>query len=349
MFGVALLGAGLYPKEAYLPALHAISVSLVAVYSKSLNTASEAVEEAKKLSGLVSPSIGVYSNEQGGDGDVDDLLKRDDVKVVIVSLPTLVQPSIVLKALEAGKHVLMEKPMAKNIAASKALLDEYEAKYQPKGLVLAVAEQFRYDAGHEKARQIIASGGIGTLATVHARIWNLVNPGNKWYETEWRKKPEYMGGFLLDGGVHFIAFIRYVAGEEIVETASFARQTLDHLPPLDTVQAVLKFESGALGTLSMSFASVKNDYSYVFIGSTGSLTVTGEAGGTRLVVEDATGGVVSDQVIAGTDTYKELFSSFIRSTESGNEDPRGSPKQAIADVAVVENICTGGGTIESYL
>lgn len=333
---------------AYFPPLHAIGASLVAVYSRSLKTATECFDEAKKLPGLVSPAIGIYSDEQPDHG-IDGLLRRDDVNAVIISLPTLIQPAMALKALAAGKHVLMEKPLAKDVEESEALIAEYEVKYKSKGLILSVAEQFRYDAGHEKARQIVSSGVIGELSTAHARIWQCIVPGNKWYETEWRKKPQYQGGFLLDGGVHFVAVIRYVASDEIVETASFAKQTLEYLPPLDTVQAALKFQSGALGTLSISFASVKDEYSYIFIGSEGSLTVTGEGGGTKLVVEDASGRVVSDEVVQSTGTYKELFAAFVNATETRNGDARGSPSQALADIAVVESICRGGGRIKLYI
>jgi predicted dehydrogenase len=332
---------------AYLPGLHANQASLVAVYSRSLKSATETLDEAKKLPGLVSPAIGIYNDEQPGHG-VDELFKRDDVKYVVVALPTLVQPGIVLKALAAGKHVVMEKPVAKDIQASEELIAEYEATYKSQGLILAVAEQFRFDAGIDQARQIVASGSIGELATVHARIWQLVVPGNPYYETDWRKKPEYQGGFLLDGGVHFVAMIRHVASDEIVETAAFAKQTLEYLPPLDTVQAALKFKSGATGTLSMSFASAKGDYSYVFIGSEGSLTATGDGGGLKLVVHDAKGNVVSDDIVKSPDTYKDLFSAFFKAAETGRGDPRGTPGQALADVAVIESICIGGGKVKTY-
>jgi predicted dehydrogenase len=335
---------------AYLPALQKINASLLAVYSRSTKSAEEAHEAASALPGLVAPSYATYSDEKESSGHgLNDLLKRDDIKAVIVSLPTLVQPAIVMKALAAGKHVLMEKPLAKDVAASEAIIDEYEAKYQSKGLVLSVAEQFRFDAGHEKARQIIASGAIGKLENAHARVWQLVVPGNKWYETPWRKNPGYVGGFLLDGGVHFVSFLRYVSGGEITETASFAKQTIDYLPPLDTVQAALKFESGALGTLSMSFASARNEYEYVFVGDKGSLKATGEAGGTRIIVSDKKDEVVSDEVVGGSDTYAELFRSFLKSAEVGKGDPRGAPRQAITDVAVVESICSGGGKVKKYL
>lgn len=98
----------------------------------------------------------------------------------------------------------MEKPIAKDVKASQALIAEFETKYKSKGLILSIMEQYRFDEGHDKARQIVTDGTIGDLTEVHARVWNKVSPGNKYYETEWRKKPGYQGGFLLDGGVHFV-------------------------------------------------------------------------------------------------------------------------------------------------
>lgn len=331
--------------KAYFPALKDIDANLVALYSRSLKTVTEGYEEAKKYPGLCSPDFEIYHDEQGSSG-VDGVLKRDDVTAVVVSLPTTVQPTVVLKALAAGKHVLMEKPLAKDIQTSEMLISEYEKTYRPKGLILAVAEQFRYDAGHDKIRDTIASGDIGALTAVHLRLWQLVVPGNKWYETEWRKTPEYQGGFLLDGGVHFVALLRHATSDEIVETASFAKQTLDHLPPLDTVHAALRFKKGALGTLSISFASAKTDYSCVFIGDKGSITVAGEAKGLKVHVQDAAEKTLFDEVVESNDTYKTLFAAFLNSAETGKEDPRGSPRQALADVAVVESICNRGGSVD---
>jgi predicted dehydrogenase len=240
----------------------------------------------------------------------------------------------------------MEKPIAKDVHDAAALVEEHETQFAAQRLILAVAEQFRYDPGHERARQVIADGAIGDLTAVHGRIWQNVQPGNKFYESEWRKKPAYQGGFLLDGGVHFVSLIRYVSGLEIQETASFSKQTFDHLPPVDTVHGALRFSSGALGTLSMTFASAKNEYRYDFIGTKGSVTLTGEDGGTRIVVENAKGQVVSDENVKGNATIEEL-SAFFAAIGSGNGkvDDRGSPRQALADVAVVESLLTGGGLV----
>jgi hypothetical protein len=72
------------------------------------------------------------------------------------------------------------------------------------------------------------------------------------FETAWRKKPEYQGGFLLDGGVHFIAGTRVLLGPSnpIVRLSAFTKLTRDYLPPVDTVNAIMKTETGITGSLA---------------------------------------------------------------------------------------------------
>lgn len=91
--------------SAYLAPLHSVDARLFAVYSRSRRSAADTAEEAKKLSDFVSSNFELYHDEESGPG-LDDLLKRDDVRAVVISLPTLVQPGLALKALAAGKHVV---------------------------------------------------------------------------------------------------------------------------------------------------------------------------------------------------------------------------------------------------
>jgi predicted dehydrogenase len=153
------------------------------------------------LDGLCSADIDVYHSE----GGLDQLLQREDVISVIVALPSTVQPAVALKCLAAGKHVLMEKPVANDVKDAAALISAYEYKYQSQKLIFAVAEQFRFDRSYEKARRLLSEGAIGRLEAVHARVWTNIQPGNKWYETEWRKVPEHQGGFLRGSTLYRLA------------------------------------------------------------------------------------------------------------------------------------------------
>jgi len=144
--------------------------------------------------------------------------------------------------------------------------------------------------------------------------------------------------------------VRLVAGEEVVETAAFAKQTMAYLPPVDSVHAALKFASGALGTLSISFGCVKSDYSYIFVGRKGSMTLTAEGNGLKLVVSDAEGKVVSDEVVSGADTYKDMYAAFFEAIKAGKGEPhpRANAREGLADVAIVESVIHGGGKVKVF-
>ncbi|CAL5869785.1 uncharacterized protein PFLUO_LOCUS4015 [Penicillium psychrofluorescens] len=352
MTGIAVLGAGLFAKEAHLPALVELQANLLAVYSRSVSSAQSIVNAAAALKAPTS-HIDVYADELASENrGLSALLKRQDIGAVVVALPILVQPDVVRQCLTAGKHVLCEKPMAKNVQTAVQLIADYEKNFRPRGLVLSVAEQFRYDRTFTRARELLASGSIGKLNHVHARIWGNIQPGdNKWYETEWRKNPEYQGGFILDGGVHFVALIRYVSGQEIVKTLSMCRQTYAHLPPLDTVNAALQFDNGASGSLSICFASCKGTFEFIFVGEQGSITVSGVEDAEdcqRIVLEKADGTKEIDEVIVGKGVLEEV-KAFIAAAAGGKHDAKAGAREALADIAVVESICSGGGQVQALL
>lgn len=313
-----------------------------AVYSRSTKSAQSLVTAAGELG--VS-GIEVYSDEKDG---LAPLLQRNDITAVLVVLPILVQPAVVRQALAAGKHVLCEKPIAKDVQTAVDLIKEYEKTYAPRGLVLSIAEQFRYDIAFTRARELVSQ--CGEVVSAHARVWGNIKPdgANQYFETEWRKTPEYQGGFILDGGVHFIALLRYVSGCEIVKTASLFQQRYRHLPPVDTVNAALGLSNGSMGSLSFSFASPKGKFEFVFVGEKGSVTVSGAENGQEVVMEDAEGKEQSRQVIQGEGVPEEV-KAFLQAAVSGKADEKAGAREAMADLAVVESICSGGGIVQSLV
>jgi len=341
MAGIALLGAGIFATEAHLPALVANKTNLKAVYSRSKSTASVLQSEAKKL-GL--SDIELYS-EDTPDHNLDDLLKREDIKAVVVVLPIPVQPDIIRRCFAAGKHVLSEKPIAKDVHAARLLIEDYRQKYAPKGLIFSVAEQFRYIGAYELARKwIVDEKAVGQITQLHAKVWRNIKAGGKYYETEWRKTPQYQGGFILDGGVHHIALIRYVSGEEIIETKGYARQVAAHMPPLDTVNAGILLSGGGTGTLSLSFASTKHATEIYFIGTKGTLSVTESPAGTVLKLE-LLDGKTKEEVMNTRDGVHNEIKAFLEAVKTGKNEQRAGPEEALNDLAVIESLCNAGGKV----
>jgi predicted dehydrogenase len=115
---------------------------------------------------------------------------------VIVVLPISIQPTIILKALAAGKHVISEKPVAPTVESGVALIQNYETNYKPKGLIWRVAENFEAEPGLRAAAKAIADQKIGKVLFWNLQVLNNVDKDNMWYKTPWRTVPDYQGGFL---------------------------------------------------------------------------------------------------------------------------------------------------------
>lgn len=98
------------------------------------------------------------------------------------------QPDFIKQALSAGKSVLAEKPLAKDVATGKELIEWYHSNVDSKKVTFGVAEQFRYlnafTYGAQKARE------FGRVLGFRHKLGANVQPGAKYFETEWRKKPE---------------------------------------------------------------------------------------------------------------------------------------------------------------
>lgn len=177
-------------RSAHLPALASIgaTVDIKAVYSRSSKSSTSFAEAAQETLGL-KHQLDVYNEEDAG-RSLDALLARSDIQGVIVVLPITLQPDIVRKALAAGKHVLSEKPVAPDVASGRALIEEYEAKYKPQGLVWRVAENFETEPAFQAARNIVHGGKLGTIKFYNARGYSWVDTHSKWYNTPWRTVPD---------------------------------------------------------------------------------------------------------------------------------------------------------------
>lgn len=363
--GTAILGAGIFAREAHLPALQALgslAPKLRAVYSRSEKTAREFATQATTI---LSTTPDVYF-----DGDpssnLDALLARSDISSVIVILPITQQPSIVLKALAAGKHVLSEKPVAPDVASGAKLIARYEAQYKPKGLVWRIAENFEAEPGFILAGRAIAAGKIGKVTFFSSRTVNFIDKNSKWYNTPWRTVPDYQGGFLLDGGVHSVAALRVILPSAMTHLSGFASLNKEWLAPHDTINTIIKNADSSHGIFELSFAAPSPSRSdsgrdIVITGTDGWLQVQQTLARDlvhnidkpifRITIKSATRDAngelgpekeeVIDEPIRGVELEQASFFAAL----DGKDDGLGSPLGALKDVAVIEAALTSDGKL----
>jgi predicted dehydrogenase len=145
-------------------------LTLKAIYSRSL----------KSAQGLETPdTVDLYSDDAGAGKTYHDLLLRTDIQAVILALPIISQPEYIEAALAAGKHVLSEKPIAKDIKTAESLIAYYKSDKVKGGATWAVAENFRYLDSFEYARQELRKLGR-VLGFSTKMFWN-VKPGGKYF------------------------------------------------------------------------------------------------------------------------------------------------------------------------
>jgi D-xylose 1-dehydrogenase (NADP+, D-xylono-1,5-lactone-forming) len=141
-------------------------------------------------------------------GSYEELLADPGIDVIYNSLPNNLHVEWTIKAVEAGKHVLCEKP----IALRAEDVDAIQAAAKRHGRVVAEAFMYRHHPQTLKAVELVKSGALGTLRLIRGSFAYMLSR-----ESDVRTKPELGGGSIWDVGCYPISFARVLAGEEPLE------------------------------------------------------------------------------------------------------------------------------------
>ncbi|GHG11638.1 Gfo/Idh/MocA family protein [Streptomyces hydrogenans] len=192
------------------------------------------------------------------------LIARDDVQLVDICTPGDSHAEIAIAALEAGKHVLCEKPLANSVAEAEAMATAAEAA-RARGQVAMVGFNYRRVPALSYARRLIAEGRLGALR--HVRVsylqdW-LVDPD---FPLTWRLEREHAGsGALGDLGAHIVDLAQYLAGEPVTGVSAQTETFVRERPRLTTAAAGLAAPSGQ-GAAVVPRGPVTVDDAVVFTG-----------------------------------------------------------------------------------
>lgn len=196
---------------------------------------------------------------------------RADVSVVVIATPHDSLAEITAAAIEAGKHVLVEKPAARHVDELRSL----PGRADRKGVLVHVGFNHRYHRAFCQARQIVDSGALGPLMFLRARYGH---GGRIGYDKEWRARPELSGGGeLIDQGAHLIDLARWFLGD-FAEVEGYAHTYFWNMPVDDNAFLLLKTARKQVAFLHASCTEWKNIFSFELYGRDGKLHIDGLGG-----------------------------------------------------------------------
>lgn len=188
--------------------------------------------------------------------NLQDVLGNPDVDAVIVSTPHYLHAPLAIEAARAGKHVVVEKPMATEVHDAQAILSACKEA----GVLCSAKEGgVRYQPPTRRARELIQNGAIGDVMAI--QIYGAANkPTSYWtggysgrVQTIWRKKKAMSGGgILIMNYIYDIYRMRYVTGLEVQRVFAEYDTYRTDVEVEDFITVSLRFSNGALGTLTAS-------------------------------------------------------------------------------------------------
>jgi predicted dehydrogenase len=271
------------------------------------------------------------------------LARRTDIDAIIVTTPHHLHADATVFALNEGKHVLVEKPLATSVSDCDRMIAVAIAAKR----VLAVAYHQRFRHNNQEARRLIRAGAIGTLQTVQVSMPSQQPTGISSFGSDWKwwNEPASVG-HLINSLPHAIDLLRWSTGAEVATVSAFCRTLLPDITVEDTTLALAEFSNGMIVSLFSSRALRAppfpgETFRCRMVGSTGlldldpfdELRIADERGWRLIAKQPAVGHESADTAFADSrmQAYRDQLSSFIAAIGGEQAPPDTSPVGSGAD------------------
>lgn len=197
------------------------------------------------LNGEVAKAVADKYGAKESYTNVKDLLKAD-IDAVYIGTPVFCHEQQAMESLIAGKHVLIEKPIAMNYMSAQKILNEAKNR----NLLIMSGFMMRYHNLHKKMREIVYSGGIGQVVSADFQFscWYPKIPGS------WRQdKSKGGGGVIMDLGVHCIDLMMYLTQARVEDVKGFLANQTHNYEVEDSANIIVKLSDGAYGRVQVNF------------------------------------------------------------------------------------------------
>lgn len=198
---------------------------------------------------------------------VDDLLADEEVDLCVVVLPHNIHAEIAIQCLNAGKHVITEKPMCTSVAQADAMIEAARKAHR----MLTVFHNRRHDGDFLAIKEVIEEGLIGDVFHVEAFGAGYGHPG-----TWWRSDKRISGGAMFDWGAHFVDWILNLAPSEVTGVDGFFQKRVwMDVTNEDYTKAVIRFRNGCAAELELGNLSAAGKPRWRILGTKGAIVDTG--------------------------------------------------------------------------
>ncbi|WP_161974938.1 Gfo/Idh/MocA family protein [Bacillus timonensis] len=305
-----IIGTAWIAKERLIPAINA------AENSELLAIASRSEEKAKDFAKTYSIPR-TYTSYEG-------LLQDPNVDAVYIPLPNHLHKEWTIRAAEAGKHILCEKPAALSVKE----IEEMVFSCCQNKVVFMEAFAFRFHPEWRRLRQIVDSGQIGDLRTVQIRFSISVENSD-----DIRLNPSLGGGVLYDIGSYCINGIRYIMGNEPLEVQAFADFDDNNVDV--SVVSSMRFPGGRLAQFACTFQSDYNQ-SLEISGTEGIIRVNFPFRHPQIMIQKngkEEKKVFQDPVNAYVSQVEHISNCILM-----GKSPSYSPEESIANLKVIQSV-----------
>lgn len=269
---------------------------------------------------------------------VEELLAQETVDAVYIATPVFCHKEQVFAAADAGKHILLEKPMGVSVQEAREMTEYCAAR----GVTLGVGFMMRFHAAHQAVKRLVSDNALGEIVSAYAKF-NCRSPVSP---VKWRQTKSFSGGgAMMDMGIHCIDLLQYMTGLHATDVVAMTGNQIFQYPDTeDAGTAVLRMNNGALFTVEANFniPDTVGGCCFEIYGTQGHLRAVGTIGqveeGTVELTRETVDGVVTETVSydAGNMYTKEV-DRFSLAVQNGTDVPV-PPQQGIFDQRIVEAV-----------
>jgi predicted dehydrogenase len=317
---LGIIGPGLIWEKAHKPALKKFSDKFeIAAFCATS-------EKSKNKINKEYPGMPFYK-------DYKLLVKESFIDAVIVMTPITMNSVVAIEALDAGKDVFLEKPMATNVKAGNELIK----KEKETGKRVFVLEQNAYMGLTDEMIKIINSGRLGDVLMYdrlfHAYIGFKEGGTEDYGNTEWRIKPAFPLGMLMDGGIHEIAMLSKIFGKPLTVYAAGVKYRQEY-GSYDYESMIFEYKNNLIGTFSNSYFLDGNRNCFNVRGTEGLAFYEEDS---KIVVEEKDSCRRNVIKIKVENPYYKMWKIFVNCLET-NSKPYYTTEVALNDLKILEAI-----------